>query len=1485
MSDDNLYRKALEYFSDNVSGSSDFEKVCRIIVKFIYPDFDFRTPEGGQGTKDGGYDGRDSIKKAKLACSTEENYKKKIKEEVIKSKENGDLQIIYFSNQVIPEVNKIKIEEKATNEGIKIYISGIVELSKKIDEYFEYHNDVELYDLLKLSYFKAGECYRRGEIRQINNINIDKPYKKKIVIMDKNLLSNRGEKIISDNPLLEFILSCLSNDSKYIFNNISICGIGYLGKSYLMKNTFNYLINEFSDRNNYNKFKFIPFIQFCELKYYSKGMINDIIKNNIDPFLVFLDGLDELNETAKNELNSEIHNIFQRNKHINFIISGRNSSFADFEIFSNSHQLYLEKYIDPNDMELNELIINYKNTPLEDVLPIPMYRNYVLEKKIPKDTDVNELYSLLVRDNFNKDKERRDYSSKISSRMSSEDTIENILKSMSEFCYNLFISNKYVFSEIEIKNHFKNNEYFIFILNSSIIDYRDKDNISFISNFYFEYFVANALVAKKIKTNIKCFFLRGKIYIPYIDILMIFLNMSKSKSIKKYNYFIKKMKKENIIYILLSEFDLTNSKERYGYFKSIFYEYKKKNFWIYYGRFNQMYGALKNIDNMVQRMQLLLPYKYKIDAVNFIKKEIINFLQHPTKKYIMSFGNAVSLLIPFIDDLWTEAEQEVLKELSLKLIVFFMYNDLSRELSNILSERFIFNWYLDFKWTARWEQNDWENFYKDISGNSCNLYFEIFDENEFTIKYNIFRISYKDNKPLLFPLIKYVIKNKYMDGCGMASTVPEMLTDEYERPMIKTDDRIYELIGLIKEIDISLSEILDLLNYTIENNVYSLVKDSYDNPIKYFEEILYKNIHLINEEDFNKFSKYYFGIYEYEYDFDYRLFSESDNVPFIILAKFLIYEISDRGFSKWNTGLFLHRLINFTDSNNSIQYLKLIHEKMSENIYADTVYYINNNPKHILHNNIFIIDEYKSLFKNEIEKKAEREKKIEEIKKEIELVNTRDLLLIQDIDGMINEIKLINDYIHNQEMINEDRKKIGRLFSLYHKSILNTLSYSDKNENISIFSECAIKILENFYKRDIIEIDKITKELQQYLLKKENFYHYFYYFFIKKTRNEDDVNIDNIGIIETIKENKSLAGRIIESLNIDAQDKFINKPIEYFENNINWIIPFFFYYRTLLNIIRPTWMQDEHILKLIVVPDPVKIEQKSSSNDLNLDWITETFPTIVPSQIIDYGLKIIHNVTNYYSRKQMVKYFISYFKSTNKKEFIDRIIEFVINTTKLLFKITSFDHKYSEFQYIAMFWRECDLNFVDILFPKFTIQIVTSAIRKNDKDIDYQYRRDVLLYCCKVADIEQKKRIINDIDNDINDKLLSNEEKYEIQYFLASFGKEEAIRFILKAYLNNKEIPSRYSYNNYPIGFITPSNSILKDYMDLFFYSTAKSNERRSILHNMAKAGIKQHLNINNFNIFKKRMDKEIKKQIRASNHLSEYYYEYLLQIEQSVFS
>lgn len=1480
MSDESLYFSALARLSSITSGSTDFEKICHVLIKLMYPEYDFKVPEGGRGTQDSGHDGFDPIRKAKLACSLEKNYKAKIYDEIKKSKKNGDLELFYLSNQPISDPEKTQIKSDPANNGIELIISGIDELSREIEHHFRNQNDVELYDLLQLSSLKNGECYNRGDVKILDLTYNGNLYKKRVVINDSSKYGINNiytETKISENPLLDIMLSyCLKNGIEYT-KNIILCGIGYLGKTLLMKMAFNALIKEFSAKDSYSKYQYIPYIQFYELKYYYQDLINGNIKNNIDPIFIFLDGLDELNESKRIHLNSEIQNILTNNNRVRFIISGRNASFVGLEIFLSSYQLYLEKYQDPEDLELMQLMEEYKGTPIADLLPIPTYRNFVIERRISKDSRLEEFYKLLVKDNLMKDKGREDHSKEISPRMSSNIDIDKIIEKISEFCYKLFIAKRIVFAEAELQEYMANEDHFIFVVNSSIIDYFNESNISFISNFYYEYFVSNALLTKDKKTIIQIFFVRGKLQIPLIDIFMLFLNCAKTKSKLLYNFIIKNAIKDSVVYILLCEFDSLTNGDRYKYYTSIFANFKKENRTIYYGRFRQPYGPLKNIDNMARRMQQLLSNSHRTDGINFLKDNINNYLRHPSKEETLSFGNAVILLIPFVNDLWPEKEQMILKELSLPLIKFFMYNSLSEELKNLLSERFILDWYKMYNWTSGWQQKEWEIFLENVFGNICRLYSEITNNYEYRMKVDIFENYYDDDyiKPLLMPILRYRFKNYYYNGHGMASVVPEMITDDYETPMVQSDEHAYILSHLLKKIELNLSEILNLLIFTMEEGLYADIKDTFDSPITILEEELYKKLISLENKDYENFSQYYFGTDEF--GFDNRLFQGKQTTQIEQLKIFLVNEVITRNITKWGVGNFLQKLINLSVSDRSLECLHLIKEKMAKGIYADVIYCIFNDSSHILNNSELIASEYQAIFAEEIIKKAKREKNLELIKKEIEVVKSDDIKLILDNEAMLNELKKINNFLLNDTPEEKKKTHFSKIYSLRHKNIIQRLSYDDTYNMPPVFSECAIKIMEEFYRMDIFDIYIIEKDLQGYSFKDEFFYIYFYWTFISKEDNADAER--NINLCPIVRQ------KILSSMNKDTSEKFLTKPVKYFEqDNHQWLIPFFYYYETLLDNAPPAWMQVDHILKLIIVPEPHKTGRFVSTGT-SLDWFENKFPDINPAQIIEFGLEIIDNVTNAFSRMQLIKYFINYYKSNVKNVLTGKILGFIIDSTKRLFDMDSIEHIYSEFQYIGLFWSECTENYIDRLFSEFTINIVISAIKNNEKDIDYQYRKYVLLYCGKVATNEQKIRITNELKDDLAGKTLSNEENDEINGFLASLGKEESVKYIINSYLNGKAIQSRYGLNKYPLGYMQQSCEMLKYFINLFFYSTAKSTERRNTLLHIAQNGIKQHLTKNSFKIFEKRMTKMITKLKKQPSWKSEYYEEYLLQMEQFIFA
>jgi hypothetical protein len=1452
MSDETLYFTALTRLSTYTSGASDFEKICRIVAKFMCRDYNFKTPEGGRGTQDGGYDGYDPTKKAKLACSIQKDYGKKIQEEIEKSKHNDDSKLFYFSNQIISEPSIKELNAKYSHTGIGLIIYGIDAISNKIDEYFKNHNNPELYDLLGLSFLRVGELYRRGDAIRLDinfNGNI---YKKRIHCLNENSNIIRP---ISENFLLDRILSYCSEGREYSFKHITLCGIAYIGKSLLMEITYNTLIDEFSDETNYYKYKFIPFVHFYKLKYYDYGEIRTIIKNKIDPIFIFLDGLDELNVSKQIALNNEIQNILRDNDCVRIVIAGRNSSFMNIEISSKSIQFCVEKSYDTNDSELISLMVKYKDTPIADLLPIPMYRNFVLKNKINEHTKLDEFYDILVRDNLKKDNEKNDYSNNISPRMISAINVDTLIKEISDFCYILFENQKIVFSENDLQMYFDNDK-FLFLIKSSIIDYHDKTNVSFVSIFYYEYFVASKLSTMGEKIAIQSLFVRGKVNVTRIEILTLFLNYTKTTSTRLYNIVNKKLLKGNIEYILISEFDSILDDKRYEYFKSLLNKYNNEGRFIYYVQFRQIYGPLKNIDNLAQRMQQLLPNSHKLKAVTFLKSEIDSFLQRPSKENIWSFANAVILLNPYIDDLWSEEEQAVLRELSLPLIRFFIYDDISKEIKGLLSERFALDWHNRFNWTI-----DWELLYKNISGNAYDLLSEIADDREYYLKFNILVCSQNGNtvNPLFFPIIRYALKNKYLYGNEMASYAPSMIADDYETPMTEVDSQNYELLHLVKNVKLNLSEILNLLVFAMNNNLY---RHSYNNPITILEEKLYNDIVLITHKDYEKFSQYYFNIKRF--GLDDKLFQVDQTKEIENLKKFLLGKVIDKKTNESGIWYFICNLISSTNVDFSLELLHKIKEGLPYTTYKDVVRTIYNTKNHNLRRDSLFIDEFNRLFPQEIEKA----KHLENVKKEIEIVKNNDFILMQNTEMMIDELRKVSDFILNIKTIGNNDINF---YNLCHNYIIDTISYIDENYNPPIFSECAINIIKQFHQQKIYDIEVIIKKLQEYFFKEENFYLYFYWVFIDTLDNTDSVSVR-----DKIKTYPDLVQKIINGMNNDVSER-INKPLEYLEISDNrWLAPFLYYYKILLTNNPPLWMHLEHILKLIIISC-----RYSNIDTSSMNLLYENFPQITPRLIVEYGLKKINNVKTYFSKTTIITSFIDYYKVNVQDALTKEILNYFINTTKMVFE-SSLDDVPMEYQDISLFWAQCNSNHIDCLFPNFTIETITSTIRKNG--YGSQFRKNVLLYCNKHATYEQKYRIIHEIETDLAKKKCSPEENEEIHRFLASIGSEKSIRYIINLYLSGKEVCNSF-VNDYTLGFMKQSTRLLNDFITLFIYCSEKDNERRRLLQNIAQKGISEHLNEKNFESFERRLLKKIKSFHKEKRYwLSEYYNEYLLQMEQLVF-
>ena len=102
-------------------------------------------------------------------------------------------------------------------------------------------------------------------------------------------------------------------------------------------------------------------------------------------------------------------------------------------------------------------------------------------------------------------------------------------------------------------------------------------------------------------------------------------------------------------------------------------------------------------------------------------------------------------------------------------------------------------------------------------------------------------------------------------------------------------------------------------------------------------------------------------------------------------------------------------------------------------------------------------------------------------------------------------------------------------------------------------------------------------------------------------------------------------------------------------------------------------------------------------------------------------------------------------------------------------------------------------------------------------------------------------------------------------------------------YLKKGKVNNTYGLHSYIFGNLYPSTRLLKAFIKLYIYSLEKSNNRREVLHGLAREGIKNNLTENNFIIFHRRLLKIIKRK-RKQNEYFEGIMDYINEMEQYVF-
>jgi hypothetical protein len=319
------------------------------------------------------------------------------------------------------------------------------------------------------------------------------------------------------------------------------------------------------------------------------------------------------------------------------------------------------------------------------------------------------------------------------------------------------------------------------------------------------------------------------------------LNILNNKS-SLYKKIVNQLSKQSSAYVLLTDYVTFPAKDRFDFYKKILEEYNNNKSLIYYLRFRSSHNILANIGSLSDSLIELLPEEFKSDAIEYHRKQVDTFLKNPQKKNLVVFANSIILLGLHNRKIWNGEQQEILKELSIPIIQFFLQNPLAKELDGLLSYEIVLYWYLEYGWSDCFSQCDWLAFLEAILPHTPKDFYTIGDELDFEVKLVIFNLFHKN--PTVSNLLKELtirILNTQFDN-GSAGFVPSSIDDDYEGHPIHINQNVVDFSNCLKELNISCEKILDIFNESpIEDNIYKVRSTERDDVIDGLWILLNKN--------------------------------------------------------------------------------------------------------------------------------------------------------------------------------------------------------------------------------------------------------------------------------------------------------------------------------------------------------------------------------------------------------------------------------------------------------------------------------------------------------------------------------------------------------------------------------------------------------------------------------------------------------------------
>ena len=1451
-----IYRKALEDLNSLTTGCDTFEAICHILIRKIKPDYTFIPPSGGNGRKDGGRDGYDNKHNFRMACSIERDYEKKLSVEFgkIQSKDKG---LLFFSNQVISEPQKIKYETECKQKyNIELTIYTIDNLVSYIDV-IENKNDIDEIDRLLGLSFKSFDflCNSYG-IRKFPNQE-QNIYKTKIIV------ETTMETIVSENPLYDFLLKRINSSDWQSIPNIYLSGTSGIGKSRLLKDTFNKI---FDLTESLCKEKPIPI--FISLRY---SMDFEII-NKREKTIVFFDGLEELSEENKIKFRNYIKILTEKYENIKFVVSGRVGAFISeiTDLFINIDYLKLVPYFDITNQNMKLLKNKYDDSPIKDLYTIPRYANFLLDTGKESYFSIRNFFNDFFIKQLFMDKRKFDEARYISTNEPNKSPIllnNDFFSKLAKISFEYYIKKE----KIELSNIFSSDE-ILFLKQSSLFDYNN--TFIFSSQFYYDYFIATYLLSQKEKEILNFFFINKKSQVNYsrlniLNIIILLLDINSDI----YKKLISVLRKIDLTYIFLLNLNLISDSERVKAYKDILEDYNNKGKIIYYTRFRDSHDILNNISSLAGRMIDLIPLTYKDEILTIHNDTIVDFLNNPQENKLVSFSNSLILLGVYQDPIWNTEQQNVLRKLSVPLIKFFLNNPLANKLQGLLSISIILNWYSTYEWTKEWDTSEWTAWINQIDSSFKYLNSKILTCKEFSFKLKVFNEfnSFLCVFPLFERLISYLIENNSNENEFDDGVMPKELDDEYKTPTIQFDNDLFTLKYYIENNDFEIDVLINICLFLTKQKIQAYNIENYQ--LQEIVQAIYKKLAssiITTNLSKTQIENLYHFLFSYENtSFDVSIVSKISDPVKIQIFNYAINDMKNGKLSYlyYHTNIYVE-LLNLKNENKSYDLLKKMQRpKITRGIYIDVIICNRKNAYHILQKKseqIFKKSKIFNIYKNN---EKQHELNLLSFKNQKKKMLEKEPLIISNFIKIKQEIKKIYSYIDTDnefKKLSNDKERVIKL-KIDHIERIISYDFQNQHKTPKIFSDFIVTLLFDFSFNDknCINRKEVDNILTDWEKNPDSFWRFFYIFYIK---NKEFKYIKNF-----LEQNEIIREKIISSMTNEFTAWLDKRSIEDFDKrHVHTFIRPFIYYSSLLYSNKcPHWLLQHDLTKLCFVSCwdfsseyGVRISNDFSANSFEnvYEWLINGFE-LTRDDILGVLKSNLGKLSNDWLKGQCLAFILQNINNQKYKSWIEE--------TLISLSISESQKDYHSYESItcvnnvlAKFWRECQDN---TYINKLDYLITPNWVNKEFNYCQNELQNYFLTYSSK----KTKKSIIA--------KLRKDNTQNDIQ-LLAILGDVKSTAKLIDGYLNGIQLSSElwmgFSYKP-----LKRTRKLLKKYIQLFEYSLQNDSDRRRSLYITAQNGIKNNISKRNYSFFKKYLNKIIKKQRRISTSV-----EYLIDFENEIY-